>query len=234
MIEYRSDIKVELIHHYGEDRHIAEAAWVSSGKDEEQPSEKRINGVIRALLREKHGTPFESGYFAFRFEVPRAVRDEAVRHRMMSVSSSSLRYTLARPEVYIPPRDRPFVKAPGFKQLQPKYEPMSDDDYADYVFHLKQGYVEASNANACILDFIDSTEAARFLTFDGTYVSFIGRFNPRSLMHFLGLRTHNEDANHISYPMWEIEQMANQMENEFASKLPITHAAFNEYGRESP
>lgn len=238
MVAFRSDLKVELIHHYGTDQHIAEAAWVSSGVTRESVGDeyfdRRIKGVVRALLREKHGTPFESGYFAFRFEVPRAVRDEAVRHRMMSVSSSSLRYTFANPEVYIPPRERPFVKAEGFKQLQPKYEPMTDDDYADYVFHLKDGYRKAANANSCIQDFVESTEAARWLTHDGTYVSFIGRFNPRSLMHFLGLRTHNENANHVSYPMWEIEQVATQMEAFFAEKLPLTYAAWNEFGREAP
>jgi thymidylate synthase (FAD) len=53
-------------------------------------------------------------------------------------------------------------------------------------------------------------------------------------MHFLGLRTHNENANHVSYPMWEIEQMANAMEEDFRAMLPLTWAAWNEFGRESP
>ena len=236
-LTFRSDIKVELIHHYGIDRHIAEAAWVSSGVNQEgqleEVSEGRIRGVLRALLRDKHGTPFESGYFSFRFEVPRAVRDEAVRHRMMSVSSSSLRYTMARPEVYIPPEHRPFKKAEGFKQIKPVYEPLSDVEYEVYVAQLKQGYTLANIHLENIMN-LDSTEAARWLTFDGTYVTFIGRFNPRSLMHFLGLRTHNENANHVSYPMWEIEQVANQMEQHFKEKLPITWELWNFYGREAP
>lgn len=234
-LTFRSDLKVELTGHYGTDADIARAAWVSSGTEygEEVP-EKRVRGLINALLRAKHGSPFEDGFFRFRFDVPRAVRDEAVRHRMMSTSSSSLRYTFAKNEVYVPPRERPFIKSEGFKQLQPKYEPMNEDDYADYVYHLKRGYTEAANANACIRDMIDSTEAGRWLTHDGTYVTFIGRFNPRSLMHFLGLRTHNDAANHVSYPMWEIEQAALQMEAFFAEKLPITYEAWNTYGREAP
>src|SRR5690606_17218827 len=116
----------------------------------------------------------------------------------------------------------------------PRYEPMNDDDYADYVFHLKEGYTAAANANACIRDMFDSTEAARWLTHDGTYCSFIGRFNPRSLMHFLALRTHNEDANHVSYPMWEIMVVADQMEEFFKEKLPLTWKAWNDNGREAP
>jgi thymidylate synthase (FAD) len=234
VITFRSDIKTELIHQYGIDRHIAESAWVSSGVEEEEADEKRVRGVVRSLLKQKHGTPFEAGYFAWRIEAPRAVRDEAVRHRIASFSSSSLRYTLARPEVYIPPPERPFKKVEGFKQMRPEYEPLSHDEYQSYVAYLKEGYVEASERNSWIQDLIESTEAARWLTHDGTYVSFIIRLNPRSVMHFLGLRTHNEDANHVSYPMWEIEQMASQMEADFAEKLPITHAAWVEYGRESP
>lgn len=234
MLLYSSDLDVELIHHYGEDRHIADAAWVSSGRGQTEPSEKRVQGIINALLRDKHGTPFESGYFAFLFNVPRAVRDEVVRHRMLSISSSSLRYSMGQPKVYIPPRNRPFKKAEGFKQIQPVYEALSDQEYALLVEDLKQGYGHANYHNHEIQQYIESTEAARWLTHDGTYVTFIARMNPRSLMHFLSLRTHNKDANHVSYPMWEIETVALKMEKEFADKLPMTYKAWQEYGRESP
>lgn len=179
-------------------------------------------------------TPFEAGYFAWHVEAPRAVRDEAVRHRIASFSSSSLRYTLASPEVYIPSRERPFKKVEGFKQMRPEYEPLNDTEYAAYIYHLKQGYSLAQRDNKMIQALIDSTEAARWLTHDGTYVKFHIRLNPRSVMHFLGLRTHNEGANHVSYPMWEIERMALSMEKDFAEKLPITYAAWNENGREAP
>lgn len=234
-ITFRSDIEVRLIHQYGEDRHIAEAAWVSSGKElEEDTSEKRIGGLIRSLLKQKHGTPFEAGYFAWHVEAPRAVRDEAVRHRIASFSSSSLRYTLASPEVYIPPRERPFKKVEGFKQMRPEYEPLDDYDYAAYVDNLARGYMAAAQHNEMIQRNLDSTEAARWLTHDGTYVKFHIRLNPRSVMHFLALRTHNENANHVSYPMWEIERMALSMEKDFAEKLPLTYAAWNSNGREAP
>jgi thymidylate synthase (FAD) len=232
---FRSDIEVRLIHQYGEDRHIAEAAWVSSGKElEEDTSEKRVGGLIRSLLKQKHGTPFEAGYFAWHVEVPRAVRDEAVRHRIASFSSSSLRYTLALPEVYVPPRERPFKKVEGFKQMRPEYEPMDDQEYDEYSGFLRAGYKAAQIYNDLIMGMTDSTEAARWLTHDGTYVKFHIRLNPRSVMHFLALRTHNKDANHVSYPMWEIEQMALSMEKDFAEKLPLTYRAWQENGREAP
>lgn len=232
---YRSDIKVDLLHHYGTDRHIAEAAWVSSGVEEEAPTEKRVRGLINALMRDRHGTPFESGYFCFRVEAPRAVRDEAVRHRIASFSSSSLRYTLAIPEVYIPPRQRPIKVADGHKQIHPKYEPLADQEYDQYIKALKEGYQTTALA-VKTLAFIGrtETEAQRWLSHDGSYVKFYMRLNPRSLMHFLGLRTHNENANHVSYPMWEINEMANQMESDFRERLPLTYEAWMKYGREAP
>lgn len=233
-LDFRSDIVLQLQNHVGTDEDICRAAWVSSGNAEENVTDKRKRGLIRALMRERHGTPFETGYFQFYAEAPRGVRDEAVRHRMLSFSASSLRYAFGRKEVYLPPRERPFIKAEGFKQIQPKYVPMNDEQYDFYTNNLKMGYLDAHYRNQKIMDAFDSTEAARFLTTDGHYFSFIMRMNPRALMHFLGLRTHNETANHVSYPMWEIMVMADQMEQIFAEKLPFTYEAWNEFGRESP
>lgn len=235
MIEFRSDISVELVDQYGTDLHVARAAWVSSGKDEgHDESEKAQRGLIRSLLRHKHGTPFEAGYWAWKVEAPRAVRDEAVRHRIASFSSSSLRYTLASPSVYLPPPHRPFKKVENFKQMRPEYEPLTEQEYSLYTQSLKDGYRIAEMYNREAANVIDSTEALRWLTHDGTYVSFYIRLNPRSVMHFLGLRTHNENANHVSYPLYEIDVMASAMEQDFAEKLPLTYEAWNDFGRESP
>ena len=79
-----------------------------------------------------------------------------------------------------------------------------------------------------------ATEARRWITPDGLYTPYIYRANPRMIMAFLSLRTHDPDANHVSYPMWEIEQVARQIETYFQQQFPITYAAFNEFGREAP
>jgi thymidylate synthase (FAD) len=235
ILSFRDDVLVRLQGHYGTDLDICRAAWVSSGQTLDDPSEKRQRGLIRALLRERHGTPFETGYLQFYAETSRAVRDEAVRHRHLSFSCSSLRYTHERFEVYVPPRHRPLKKGEGFKQIQPVYVPLSDDEYDAYVGILKDGYLRAAQAIEALRALgRDETEATRWLTTDGHYVSFIMRMNPRSLMHFLGLRTHNDAANHVSYPMFEIRQMADQMEAHFAEHWPLTYAAWNEFGREAP
>jgi hypothetical protein len=53
-------------------------------------------------------------------------------------------------------------------------------------------------------------------------------------MAFLALRTHYDDANHVSYPMAEIEIVAKEIEDYFGHFYPLTLQAFNEFGREGP
>lgn len=234
-MRFSSDIDVELIGHWGTDLDICKAAWVSSGKEEVEASEKKQGGLIRSLMRQKHGSPFEEGFMSFRVEAPRAVRDEHVRHRIGSYSSTSLRYRMNDPVLYIPPRERPLKKVEGFKQMNPEFVPYDESTYARYVNRLTAIYEEvARGLEGMEGEGFTETEALRWLTQDGLYVAYKCRFNPRSLMAFLSLRTHNKEANHVSYPMWEIEQVALKMEQVFASLFPLTHEAFNSFGREAP
>jgi thymidylate synthase (FAD) len=50
-------------------------------------------------------------------------------------------------------------------------------------------------------------------------------------MAFLSLRTHEPTAERVSYPLWEIDNAARQVEAVFAEKMPLTHRAFCENGR---
>lgn len=58
--------------------------------------------------------------------------------------------------------------------------------------------------------------------------------NPRSLMVFLSLRTHDPDAKFVSYPLYEIEEAARAVEKIFAVGWPMTYKAFCENGRVAP
>lgn len=203
--------------------------------EEEHATKSRQRGLIRALLRDKHGSPFESGYFEFFIHAPRGVRDEHVRHRVESFSSSSMRYNKDTGLVYVPPRHRPLKRGVGFKQIKPVYEVLSDDEYTTYIEFLKEGYRATYNVREKLETAgFTETEQVRWITHDGLMVQYIARLNPRSLMHFLGLRTHDETANHVSFPMYEINIVATEMEKHFARLFPITYAAFNEFGREAP
>jgi hypothetical protein len=76
------------------------------------------------------------------------------------------------------------------------------------------------------------TEQLRWLTQDGLYVTFIVRGMLRQMLQFLALRTQSEHANHPSYPMFEINEMADQMETVIAEQFPMVYAAWNSHGRE--
>jgi thymidylate synthase (FAD) len=67
-----------------------------------------------------------------------------------------------------------------------------------------------------------------------TFSSLYMTMNPRSLMHFLSLRTTDERSRYASHPQWETDQVARGMEESFRARFPWTHAAFNEYGRVAP
>jgi thymidylate synthase (FAD) len=53
-------------------------------------------------------------------------------------------------------------------------------------------------------------------------------------MSFLSFRTKDPMSKFPSYPQWEINQVANMLEEHFAELFPLTHEAFNEAGRVSP
>ncbi len=236
-ISFTSEITVELLNYSGSDATICQSAWVSSKEERiDDPSEARMRGLVRALIREKHGSPCEAGYFEFLIKAPKAVHIEAIRHRVgWSYSSISSRYREIPLLFYVPPPDRPLKKVQGFKQMRPQYEPYAFEEYKLYQEHMiimyrsiVKGIQQLKEAG------FTATEEIRWGNPDGLIWPYIARCNPRSLMHFLSLRTHDAEANHVSWPMWEIAQVAQQMEDYFAEKFPITHEAFNEYGRESP
>lgn len=53
-------------------------------------------------------------------------------------------------------------------------------------------------------------------------------------MYFLSLRTTDEASKFPSFPQREIEMAAEQMEENFAVHMPVTHAAFQKHGRVAP
>lgn len=235
-ISFTSEITVELTGQYGTDSDICHAAWVSTGTEmKTEPTQERQEKLLWDLMSKKHGSPFEEGFWRFRIYAPRGVRDEHVRHRIGSYSSASSRYREIPPVFYIPPPHRPLKKVEGFKKMAPQYVPYTFKEYERYQEHMINMYLGMHLAtNTLKEEGFDTTEAIRWGNPDGQMIPYIARFNPRMIMAFLELRTHDPNANHPSYPMWEIEQVARQIEAHFAEHLPITYKLFNKAGREAP
>lgn len=244
---FTSEIKVELIGQYGGDWLIADAARVSTRHSEgsgprdcsEIPADV---GLIKSLVRGKHGGPFGHGGLTFYVEAPIFVFREWRTHRVymtqttddMSYSEASARYRPLEPKFWIPPESRPLVKPEGYKPMRPELEPVADkNDYWRLVWVMEATAKDAWKAyRAALADGI-APEVARAMLPVSTYSAMYVSCNPRSLMHFLSLRVNSDDSAVRSYPQLEIETAALAMETIFKAGWPVTYEVWNGHGRNS-
>jgi thymidylate synthase (FAD) len=228
-IIYTSEVRADLIQHMGSDAMIANAARVSTGQVGEYDDAKDA-GLIRYLMRKKHGSPFEHNSMTFLVEAPIFVAREFMRHRAgFSYNETSGRYSVLEPKFYVPAEDRPLVNVGS--SANPKFE-----EAAEWQIDSTQKFLRTSYAMAwsCYYGMVDNgigNEVARMVLPLGIMTSFYVTCNARSLMAFLALRT--SDAG-VSNPQHEIEMVAKKLEEQFAILFPKTYASFNEFGRVAP
>ena len=233
-ITFSSDLGVELIQHVGDDRFVAQTARVSTSADLEDIPESKDVGLIGYLMRKRHGSPFEHNIFTFRINAPIFVAREAFRHRIASYNEVSARYTEVEPKFYVYPTGRPLVQAgsSAHPELQTHPDPESFKRGNDL---LRKGYeLDWGIYQALLKDEGWALEAARVKLPVASYTSWYVSMNARALMNFLSLRIDAEGNTFETKPLWEIEQIALQMEAHFREKMPVTAAAFEKYGRVSP
>ena len=233
-IRLRSDVSVRLVQHFGSDASVVAAARVSvEGVESARHLEADpAPGLIRYLMRQRHGTPFEHAGMTFAVEAPIFVFREWHRHRVgWSYNETSGRYRELEPVFWVPPLDRKVKPAPGFKPARPEFVGGDEHDHELIQSECAAAYRRAWESYRAMLAAGVAREVARAVLPVGTYSSMYATCNPRSLMHFLSLRTGDAGA---SYPQAEIEQAAKLCEAEFARLFPVTHAAFCEFGRVAP
>ncbi len=236
-IRYTSEITVEEIQQMGGDEMIAHAAMVSTKgmKSGEDVSREKVEGLLKFLMSSRHGTPFECGSLTVRVHAPIKVWREFHRHRIgWSYSEESGRYRDLDPLFYIPPRHRPLIRPEGFKSARPTFDLATDEEYEKIVECLKFGYQAAYLQYEYMLGMQVDRGLARDVLGVGIYSACYCTANPRSILHFLELRTNHPEAKRPSKPLWEIEQAANKLEEIFAMHWPITYAAWVQCGRMAP
>src|SRR3954469_1395192 len=103
-----------------DDLSVVNAARVSFAQRSEDMDE-RATGLIRFLIRERHGPPFEHNSFRFHVKCPIFVAREWMRHRTNSFNEWSARYSQLEPEFYLPPAEdvRTQVGKPGAYTFDP-------------------------------------------------------------------------------------------------------------------
>jgi thymidylate synthase (FAD) len=232
-IRFRSDVTVTLVQSVGDDAGVCRAARVSTlGTAAAGTAEAA--GLIRYLMKHRHGTPFEHGLLTFLVEAPVFVFREWHRHRVgWSYSETSGRYRELEPVFWEPNDARKIVPADGYKAARPEF--VAEPKLCGYVRTMaRDAYKAAWLTYRDLVGNGVALEVARCVLPVGLYSSMYATANPRSLMHFLSLRTHDANAARVSYPQAEIEECARLMEAEFARLYPLTHAAWNEFGRQAP
>jgi thymidylate synthase (FAD) len=237
-ITLTSDITVRLIQKVGGDEMVVAAARVSTSGEEAlkyaaAPAEENA-GLIRYLMRNRHGTPFEHSCLTFFVHAPIFVWREWHRHRVgFSFNEESARYKTLDPVFYVAPPGRPSRKVVGWKPGRPEFEV---DEALTRRVNARNASVYGLAYEKYLLNLEDGADPglARDCLPVGIYSSCWVTCNPRSLMAFLSLRTRDETARHAGYPLHEIEVAARACEDIFKAGWPLTHAAWVEFGRVGP
>jgi thymidylate synthase (FAD) len=182
-------------------------------------------GLIRFLMRERHGTPFEHNAFRFHIRAPIFVAREWFRHRFSSFNEFSMRYAKATDDFYVPEAEdvRTQVGKPGAYS----FEPVSDAVAGTTRDEFRQVYETAYATYERLVELGVARELARAVLPVGAYTEFYWTVNARALMNFLSLRN-SENAQR------EIRRYAEACERFFAERMPITHEAFVAAGRTAP
>jgi thymidylate synthase (FAD) len=231
-LETSVDDTIELLDHgfvrlddaMADDLSVVNAARVSFARRKTEMDDSD-EGLIRFLMRDRHGSPFEHNAFRFHVRCPIFVAREWFRHRIGSFNEFSMRYAKATDDFYVPEAEdvRSQVGKPGayrFEQVDPALaeeareaiEASYEAAYATYV-----RLVEAGVAR----------ELARSVLPMGSYTQFFWTVNARALMNFVSLRN-------SEFAQLEIRRYAEAVERFFADRMPVTHAAFVANDRTAP
>jgi thymidylate synthase (FAD) len=207
-----------------DDLSVVNGARVSFARRREEMDEAD-EGLIRFLMRERHGTPFEHNSFRFHVRAPIFVAREWFRHRVGSFNEFSMRYARATDEFYVPEAEdvRTQVGKPGSYS----FEPVSDEVAEATRAKLQAVYETAYLAYEQLVELGVARELARAALPVAAYTEFYWTVNARSLMNFVSLRN-SETAQR------EIRRYGEACERFLEELMPVTYAAFVANDRVAP
>ena len=206
------------------DLSVVNAARVSFARRKEEMDDSDA-GLIRFLMRDRHGTPFEHNAFRFHIRAPIFVAREWMRHRVGSFNEFSLRYAKATDDFYVPePEDvRSQVGKPGAYTFESLNQELAEETREA----LREVYEHAYSTYERLVEEGVAREVARNVLPVGAYTEFYWTVNARSLMNFVSLRAADTAQR-------EIRRYAEAVERSLELHMPITYAAFVATGRVAP
>ena len=202
---------------------VVNGARVSFNSTSDEWTE-RDGGLIRFLMRDHHGSPFEHGYFRFVVKAPIFVVREHHRHRAgHSFNEWSGRYSKMEAEFYVPDFVRSQVGKPGAYTFEPVEPAVREQTRAE----IEETAARAFESYERMLELGVAKEVARTVLPLAMYTKYFWSCNPRSLMHFCSLRN-------SEFAQFEIREYAKAAERFLEREMPVTYAAFVENGRVAP
>jgi len=226
MIDFTDVIKCELIDSCVSDLSVVNAARISYDTEHAVMENPQDSGLIGYLMKNKHGSVFEHGYFKFRVELPIFAIREHHRHRVgHGFNEMSGRYTKLEPKFYLPKTARIQEGKPGHYIY---VEKQSGDEWTMQMRgKVIDSYVQSWNTYEELLEDGIAKEQARIVLPVGIYTKMIWSCNPRSLMHFMGLRL-------APTAQKEIRVVAEAAAGAMKELMPITWGHFKAGGFVAP
>ncbi len=220
---------IELEESWGDEATIINTARISTTNQRLQSGHDfndRDRQLLYQLLRDQHGTPFETIYFRFRFIAPIFVLRQWVKHRVSSWNEFSMRYRKPISAAYIP--DAAARDVEGYAVL----DEHAMTEYEALMGQLFQWYETQYSAACKRID--QARESGALPAKEGGRDPYRGRarellrnvmpvaaysdvywtVNFRSLMNFFKLRR-KADA------QYEIREYADAAYDLFAARLPL-------------
>lgn len=219
LLQYVDHSTVEIQKTNATDADVAYAAWVSNFASEarNRPLD-RIEGLIKFLWRENHTSPFEHGSFTYFVDAPLFVAREFMRHRTWSYNETSGRYMELQPRFYLPNDKRPLIQKGKVGSYT--FEPGTPEQYELMASSQDESFVVAWSNYQRQLDGGIAKEVSRNVLPLATMTQFYATANPLNVMRFLTLRNDK-------HALYEIRAVAQTIEEEFASAMPLTYAAYD-------
>lgn len=216
---FRTHMTTELINHMGTEQTIVQTARVSTLGTKTRDAEAQ--GLIRFLMREGHGTPFESCTLTFRFEVPIFVSRQIVKHRISSINEESGRYKELEPIFYVPDIDRKVVQVGKTGDYEFEHD---DEKSRTAIALIQQASARSWAAYETSLRYGIAKEVARMVLPVNIYSTMYVTMNLRAWLNFVKLRSTIGEG----HPQHEIALVGDQVADKLTELYPVVMNQFKE------
>lgn len=198
------------------DHAIVQAARVSLNEGIKSPKED--TKLIDFLVKHKHTSPFEMVKFKFHIKCPIFVQRQWIRHRTANVNEISGRYSVLKPEFYLP--DKLYDQGKMNKQMSGNEIKCKNttDLFNEYI----RSSVKMYSFYKRLIEHGVSRETARIGLPLNMYTEFYWSIDLHNLMNFIRLRSaYNAQS--------EIKEFSDSIKDLISDLCPHTIKSFEKY-----